>query len=249
MGLPRYSGQPHLYVSYEVVSEGLDDREELLCREGGTTDQPAIDIGLGEELRRILTIAGATVEDRGLLSDLLAVAVGDRLADILQHLLCLLARGSLTGADRPDRLVGDDDTAELVLAEIEDPVLELLADDVKLPPVLALLEVLTAAEDHLQPVVECLCHLGDQSLGVLAVVLAALAVAEDDRLSSGAGYHGCGDLTGVGALGLGGAILCRHDDVGALDRLSDSAEVGKGYAEDDVALAIHALESLANTLR
>ena len=101
----------------------------------------------------------------------------------------------------------------------------------------------------MQPIVECLCHLGNQGLGVLAVVLSALAVTEDDRLGSRAGYHGCGDLAGIGALGLGGAILCRHDDVGTLDRLSYGAEVGKGDAEDDVALAIHALESLANTLR
>ena len=56
-----------------AVSEGLYDREELLCREGGAADQSAIDVGLSEELKGILPIAGATVEDRGLLSDLLEI--------------------------------------------------------------------------------------------------------------------------------------------------------------------------------
>ena len=75
------------------------NRRERVDVERGTADERAVDVGLGEELGGVVGLDRAAVEDRDV----------DQAADERVRLLRLLGRRGLAGADRPDRLVGDDE--------------------------------------------------------------------------------------------------------------------------------------------
>ena len=95
------------------LDRGVDDRGERVDLERCAADQRAVDVREGEELRGVLRLYAAAVEDPRALG-LLAVAVGDQRADERDRVLGLLGCRRQPGADRPDRLVGDRDRAELI---------------------------------------------------------------------------------------------------------------------------------------
>ena len=58
-------------MNYELA--GVDDSEELLGYEGGTANQTAVYIGVGEQLCSVLVVATAAIEDGGVVSHSLTV--------------------------------------------------------------------------------------------------------------------------------------------------------------------------------
>ena len=93
----------------------FNDLDELFGNQGGTADQAAVDIGLGQQLVSVLLVHAAAVQDGDCPGVLGAVELADDGADALTDFLCLLRRGGLASADGPDGFVGNDNLADFFL--------------------------------------------------------------------------------------------------------------------------------------
>ena len=107
-------------------------------------------------------------------------------------------------------------------------------DHVEVLAGLALVEVLAHAVDRHKAVGVGLLHLAVERLRRLAVVLAALRVAQDHVLAAQGGDHRGGYFARVGTLGLGGAVLRAQLHVRTLQGLGHLREVGERGAYDEV---------------
>ena len=163
------------------------------------------------------------------------------------HLLSLVVGSGLTGADCPYGLVGEDNLAEVLGAEVEEAVDNLSLDDFEVLVSFALGKNLTDAEDRCQAVLESQGNFGAEGLGGLAIVLAALRVTEDNVTGTGAGYHGCADFAGIGTALVVGAVFGAEAEFALFgDDVVDRYQVGEGYADYDIALGLNALECLVD---
>ena len=155
-----------------------DDRQEVGGVEAGAADEEAVDVGQLDQLGGVVGLDRAAVEDADAGGGL-GIALGEDGADEGDRLLRLLGRRRATRADRPDRLVGDDDPVELLSVNRRQVGLELAAQNRLGLAGVALGLALADAEDRLQPGGERRRDLAGQRLVGLAEVLAALGVAED----------------------------------------------------------------------
>ena len=208
--------------------EGGDDAHEVAGLEGGAADEAAVDVGLGEQFGGVAGLAAAAVEDGGVVGHLCAVLVGEQAADEGVDFLCLVARGGLAGTDGPDGLIGDDDVGHLLGGQVEQGVADFGTDNLLERTVLALLEALAAAEDHLQAVLQGQVNLGLEHLIGLVVVATALAVTQDHVVGARRGNHSGRNLTSVGTAGVVGAVLSGQAYVSVADDLLDGHQVSGG---------------------
>ena len=119
------------------------------------------------------------------------------------------------------------------LAEVVEDVLDLGGAHVEVLAGLTLVEVLADAEDDAETGLEGELGLLDQLLVGLAVVLTALGVAQDGPLAADGLQHVHGDLAGVGAALVVGAVLGGELHLGALELLAAAAEVGERRGDDE----------------
>src|SRR5829696_7688122 len=110
------------------------DRGELGRVDRRTADEGAVDVLLAHDRRDVARLHAAAVEHAYAVGHVTAVELGKQRADGRADLLRVLGGRDLTGADGPDRLVGDDDRGGLllghaveVLAQLTDDVLDLAA--------------------------------------------------------------------------------------------------------------------------
>lgn len=162
-------------------------------------------------------------------------------------LLSLLSGGDFAGANGPDWLVSNDDLA---------PVLDGLGDGSKLANDdlgglvrLALLEGLTAAENHADAAVNGSLGLAGDKVVALLQDGAALAVAQQGPGDVGVLELVDADLAGEGAVGLVEDVLGGDLDAGA-QVLASEEEVEGGWGDDDlgVGVALGVVEVLDNSL-
>eukprot|EP00695_Tsukubamonas_globosa_P003606 TRINITY_DN724_c0_g1_i1.p1 TRINITY_DN724_c0_g1~~TRINITY_DN724_c0_g1_i1.p1 ORF type:complete len:125 (+),score=24.81 TRINITY_DN724_c0_g1_i1:56-430(+) len=115
------------------VSLGLSSRSDngnkIGSLERGTTNQKAVDVGLGEEDIRVGGSNRATIDDASGSSDLSTVVLGEVLADESVNLLSLLGSGSDASADGPHGLVSNDNTAPVL--DVVAKSLQLRSDDLR----------------------------------------------------------------------------------------------------------------------
>ena len=147
----------------------------------------------------------AAVEDADACLFGLADDPAQLVADEGVHLGDICRRRGQPGADRPDRLVGDDEIGRA--RRLGNRAAQLPADDGERLARLALALRLADADDGGKP-----GAMGGRGLGadlgvLLAVVLAALGMADDREGRPGIGEHLGGDVAGEGAGFLGVAIL------------------------------------------
>src|SRR3954453_9631666 len=112
------SPQPSRMIS---ASEGIcgvigsvcrvDDRCEVRGVKAGAADEGAVDVGQREQLGGVGGLDRAAVEDPDLVAR--GAAGAEDVADEGARVLGLLGGRGAAGADRPDRLVGDDDVLDL----------------------------------------------------------------------------------------------------------------------------------------
>ena len=88
-----------------LFPEALADGQEVIGLEGGTADQTAVHIFLGEDFGRVRRFARTAVED-GALSSGNAELVGQHLADVGMDFLCLLGCGGLCPNRGPGGVLG-----------------------------------------------------------------------------------------------------------------------------------------------
>ena len=103
----------------------VDDLHELFGLQGSAADETAVDVGLSQQLRRILGIHAAAVLNGDAAGHTGAVQAADHGTDVGADLAGLLGRGGLAGADGPDRLIGDDAAAQLLSGDAAERTLDL----------------------------------------------------------------------------------------------------------------------------
>ena len=204
---------------------------KLTCRlERSTTDEEAVNIGLLAKLAAVLLVDTATVQDSGLVGDLVA-DVTEPVTDSLVHLLGLLGGSDLAGTNGPDGLVGNDNLAPVRHLGLEG--LKLLADDLDGLASLALLEGLSAAPDDADAGLGGDLGLGGDELIRLVQDGAALGVTENGPGDLAVLKLGDGDLASEGAVGLVEDVL--GGDLEASTKvLTDEKEVEGGRGDDDL---------------
>ena len=100
-----------------MVAEAAD-RRELDGVDRRPADEGAVDVLLGHDRRDVAGLHRTAVEHADAVRHVAAVELGELGADRRADLLRVLGRGDLTGADGPDRLVGDDDAAGLLDGDV-----------------------------------------------------------------------------------------------------------------------------------
>ena len=131
----------------------LDDAGERVRVEAGPADERPVDVGQRQQLLGVLGLERAAVEDPHGLAGLLVEALDER-AHERDGLLGLLGGRAAAGADRPDRLVGDDDLGQALERDLLEPLLDLVAQLALGVAALALVLGLADAQDRRQPRLE-----------------------------------------------------------------------------------------------
>lgn len=212
---------------------------------GSTTNEETVNVGLLAQLATVLLIDAATVQNAGLVGNLVADVGLEPLADGLVDLLGLLGCGDLAGADGPDGLVGNNDLAPV--GDLGAQSLELAADDLDGLASLALLQALAAAPDDAQAVLGGVLGLGGDDLVGLVENGAALRVTQDGPCDVAVLELGDGDLAGEGAVGLVEDVLGGDLDLGT-EVLTGEEQVDCGRGDDNLCAAMVSMHILLQDL-
>src|SRR5580704_14498500 len=204
---------------------GLGDRPEILDLEAGAANERAVDFATRQDLGGVLRVDRAAVED--------ARAGGDAGANRRVYLEDVGGRRGQPRADRPDRLIGDD---QLVGGgPVRQRAGELRGNDGQRAASLALEAGLANTDDRNEPGAPAGYGL-DVDLGIgFAAGMAALRMADDYMAAAGVLQHLGADAAGEGALGLGVAILAAEHDAAARERLADRRNQRRRRAHEQVA--------------
>src|SRR6184192_4740213 len=126
------------------------DAQKLIRLQRRATDQTAVDVRHGEELRRVTGLDAASVEDAGGGRNS-SIPGADAGADEGVHFLRLVGRRVAAGADRPHRLVGDHALLEPARPAKLEHHIELPRDHLARAPRVAIGELLADAQDRHEP--------------------------------------------------------------------------------------------------
>src|SRR5690606_5066451 len=152
------------------------DLDELPRIEARPADEGAVDVGLRHDAGDVPRLHRSSVQDTDDLRHLVSVALGEPGPDGPAHLLSVLRRGDLPGADRPDRLVRHHDRLRLLGRDPGQRAVELLERVLDVAALLADRQAVAHAQDRGEPVAERGLELGVAERVVLVVVLPALGV-------------------------------------------------------------------------
>jgi len=224
-------------TSRNLVLLGLgsvDDGDELLSNEGGTTDEETIDVGLGSKLVSSSRSDGTTIDHTDGLRNLVGLSV-DVLAEPVTGpdvgLLSLIGSGGLASADSPNRLVGNDNTSPVLgLLDASSKSSHLGGDDVLSLVLLTLGKKLTNAEDDVETVLKSSGGLVGEKLVGLAKDVTTLAVTKKSPLETEVSSSRSRKLTSEGT-SLDVAVLSA-DTITRLDVSSHIRNV-KGLRSND----------------
>ena len=171
-----------------------------------------------------------------------AVLRAEILADVEADLLRLLVGRGAARADGPDGLVGDDDLLHLLGGQAVQRRLDLIGDALHREIAVALGERLADAHDRGDALFEQRVDLRVHELVGVAVIRAALAVADDAVFRAEIGDHVHADLAGVRALIELGDVLRADADAPRLFA-RERGEMRRRDAENDAA-PVHACGQL-----
>lgn len=149
--------------------------DQLTSRlERGASNEETVNIGLLGKLATVLLGHAATVQDSGLVGNLVTNSL-EPVSDSLVDLLGLLCGSDLASANGPDGLVGDNHLGPVGDLGLEG--LELLAHNLNGLATLTLLQALTAAPNNTNAVLGGVLGLGCDNIVRLPEDSAALGVA------------------------------------------------------------------------
>jgi hypothetical protein len=237
MALPKVSGlypQPSMTMRTKGRGRaarvrrlgGADDGGEGVHLEAGAAHQGAVDVRLGEELGGVARGHAAPVEDGHAVGHLpeQLVDAGD---DVDADLLGLGRGGGPAGADRPHRLVSDDQLPVGEVVHVLQGAAQLAVDDRHGRLLQPLRLGLAHRQDDPQVVAPGGGQLAGDQLVALTDDVTALGVTEQDVVAK-PGEHRGGDLAGEGPLVLGVAVLGAEPERAALEHLADPGQMGEG---------------------
>src|SRR3954462_1794089 len=242
-GTASASGTPRESDSASWLCPRYDLRK-IVRLERGPAHQRAVDVGLREQVGRVVRLDRSAVLDADRIRHLCAAQLAQEPADLAVHLLRLRGGGHLAGADGPHRLVGAGAAADLLAGEAREGAADLPGDHLPGAVSLPLLQRLAHADDGVELRLEDGLQLAVHALVRLAEVLAALAVAEDHSVAAQLLEHGRADLAGEGALLLVVAVLGEELDGAAHQRLLHLGERREGRRHRHLDLRVQPLPQL-----
>src|SRR5437870_2985202 len=124
------------------------DGREVSGLEAGAADEGPVDLLLPQQLRSVVRLYAAAVQNSDRLGGARPELAGGRLAENAADAVRLLAGTNLAGADRPNRLVGEDHSGDLLGSEPLETALDLPPYHRVRASVAALGEQLAAADDR-----------------------------------------------------------------------------------------------------
>ena len=163
------------------------------------------------------------------------------------HVLSLVGSGSLTCADSPNRFVGNNYLGEILGRKAEES-LNLSANNGVVRAVFALLKHLANAEDRFQAVGQSHLHLCQKLLVVLAEILAALAMADDDVTGTCGSHHRGADFACVGTFVVLGAVLGAEANYILIYNSGNGAEMRCGHTNNYAAINLTPCEGFVDFL-
>jgi hypothetical protein len=220
------------------------DNVNKLGLQASAANQEAVNILLLGEVLAVLAIDTATVQDAGLLRNLLADVGAQPLADGLVDLLGLLDGGDLAGADGPDGLVGNNNALPVGRGELRGEGGELALNDGNGLAGLALGERLATAPDDAHAAVNGELGLGSHHLIRLAQQRTPLRVAQDGPVHAQVLELRHADLAGEGAVGLVIDVLRSHLDAGLGELFARELEIERRRGDDNLCPEANVLETV-----
>mmetsp|Transcript_104148 Transcript_104148/g.299743 ORF Transcript_104148/g.299743 Transcript_104148/m.299743 type:complete len:290 (+) Transcript_104148:121-990(+) len=212
-----------------------DDRHEGGL-ERGPAHEEAVHVRLRDELLAVLRRHTAAILDAHLLRHLGGNLLLQEGADGRVRLLRLVRRSHLARADGPDGLVGDDDVVPIL--DLRDDGGELALVHLVCLPRLALLQHLADAQDDLDALLLADLDLLRRDLVGVAVLGAALGVADERPPDAEVGEVLRAPFPGEGTEACGRDILGGHGHAEGLDALLDHGDMQGGGADEDVDLVL-----------
>src|SRR5215469_13940913 len=183
------------------------DSHELTGIEAGPTDQGTIDGWLRHHCCDVVGLNRPAIQDTHTFGRIGAVNLGNPVTNGRDGLLRVRGGRHLTGADGPDRLVGENHARHLLGLDPAQPLDHLGTAVVDVMSRLAYFEGLPDAQDGHETPPQRGLDLGVHRGVVLAVVLPPFGVPGEHVRAAELGQHGAGHLAGVGALVVGGDVL------------------------------------------
>jgi hypothetical protein len=212
---------------------GLANRQEALGLERRAADQAAVYVVAAEQAGRVVLLHAAAVLNAHEVGEPPAPAAGDRVADERVDFLGLVVGRIAAGADRPHRLVRDDQPPRVGhLRRFQ--LIELVLDDRQRLARVAFFEFLADAMHEDQPVlVDRRGLAGDEVAGLLEHV-PALAVTGEHELHAQVFQLSGADLAGECAEPFAVRILRAQEHGRVGDRLADGVDVDERRRDADV---------------
>mmetsp|Transcript_78697 Transcript_78697/g.190622 ORF Transcript_78697/g.190622 Transcript_78697/m.190622 type:complete len:336 (-) Transcript_78697:125-1132(-) len=235
--------------SVRVILRAVADRDERVPDQRRAADEEPVDVLLLGQLFAVARVDAAAVLNPHLRRDVLGHRGRHERADPRVRLLRLLRRRDLPGADRPHRLVRDDDLLPIARGELVHDRLELPAADVLRRAALALLERLADARHDGEPVLDGVRHLLADELVALAAQRAAFGVPQNDPRHVRVRQHLRAHLAGERAAFAHPAVLRGELEL-AVDRALDLGQVQHRRGDDHVHVRVDlALVQVLHELR
>src|ERR1700685_2830950 len=188
-------------------------RQELVGLEAGAADQRAVDVVDVEQCFGIGRLDRAAVENTNALPGL-AITRAKPLADEAVHVENIVPGRRHAGADRPDRLIGDDEIGK----SSRQRAVELRAHHRVGLAGIALGARFADADDGKQARAPRRQRLGAHHGIGLAVIMPTLGMADDDGTGAGVLEHFGGNIAGIGAGRFGMAVLAADGGARAAPR-------------------------------
>lgn len=196
-----------------------------------TANQEAINVYLLAQVLAVLLRDTATVDDSGLLCNLLANLLLQPSSDSCMDLLGLLSGGNLAGTNGPDGLVGDDNLRPVCHLFLDS--LQLACDDLNGLVGLSLLKRFTTAEDNTDSAVQSSLGFRCYKGIIFLQNHTALRVAKESPGDVAVLELVDRDLAGEGSVRLVEDILGRNLDA-RLEVLTGEEEVESWGRNDDL---------------
>jgi hypothetical protein len=201
--------------------------------QAGTSNQETINIWLGSQVLAVLVGDTSTIDDSGILCNLLANTLLQPAANGSMDSLSLLSRSNLSGTNGPDWLISNNDLGPLLLAQNLLNSRKLGRDNRLSLTGLALGKGLAAAEDNPDAAIDGSLGLGGDEGVVLLEDFTALGVADQGPGDTGVLELVNGDLASVCAIWLIEDVLCGNLDL-VLGLLLREGEIDGWWCNDDL---------------
>ena len=206
--------------------------EELTSRlERSASNEEAINIRLLAQLATVLFIDTTSIKNASLVGDLVANILGQPLSGGLVYLLSLLSGGNFTGANGPNRFVGNDDLAPVADLGLQGG--ELAAHNLDGLASLTLLERFAAAPNDAKTVLSGVFGLGGNYLVRLGEDGTTLGVAQNGPCDVAIGKLGDRDFSGESTVGSVEDILGSNLKAGA-EVLTGEKQVKRRGRDDNL---------------